>query len=128
MLSFSFGQNDFISVSNKADLNKAKEKAEAEGKMLYMIIAADWCASCKTLKSNLTALAKEDYFKKNVILAITDFDKFGKSDLVWEIFSGSASWSAPTNLYFVKGKEYPAIVKGSMDKSEIITQVKSLIK
>ena len=123
-----FSQNVFTRVSNKSELNNAKEKAEADGKMLYMIITADWCSTCRTLKAELVDLAKEDYFKENIMLAITDYDKFGDSDLVWEIFSSSASWSAPTNLFFVKGKEYPTLIKGYMNKSKITSKVKALNK
>jgi thioredoxin-related protein len=127
MSNATFGQNHFITISNKTELNKAKEKAEAEGKILYMIISADWCPACNRLKKNLSELAKEEYFKEEVILGITDYDKFKASDLVWEIFSESASWAAPTNLYFIKGEEYPVLVIGSMNKAKITTKVAELI-
>ena len=119
-------QSKFITIKNKADLDAAKLKAEKEGKMLYMIIAADWCGACNYLKANLESLSSDPYFKDNVLLAITDYDKFGDSDLVWEIFDGSASWAAPTNVYFMKGKDYPEIKKGSMSKEAILTKVKTL--
>ena len=124
----SFGQSPFISIKNKIELNKAKEKAEADGKLLYMIISAKWCGACQSLEANLKELSLDDYFKKNIVLAKTDYDKFSDSDLVWELFSGKASWSAPTNVYFVKGKEYPVMIKGAMDKSEILAKVKGLKK
>ena len=129
IFNMTYSQNHFISISNKTELNIAKEKAKNEDKVLYMIITADWCPACRILKENLSELAKEEYFKENVILAITDYDKFNESDLIWEVFdsSDSARWAAPTNVYFVRDEKYPIVILGRLNKNEITTKVAELI-
>ena len=57
------------------DLNKAKEKAKAEKKMILLdFTGSDWCPPCKALHKNVLSSAEfVEYAKKNLVLVEVDF-------------------------------------------------------
>ena len=57
------------------DLSKAREKAKAENKMVFMeFTGSDWCPPCKALrKTVLTSSEFVEYAKKNLVLVEVDF-------------------------------------------------------
>jgi len=57
------------------DLDKAKEKAKAENKMVLMdFTGSDWCPPCKALHKNvLTSPEFVEFAKKNLVLVEVDF-------------------------------------------------------
>lgn len=53
---------------------EAYAKAEKEKKPLVVLIGAEWCASCKTMKSEtIVEMKKEDDFKE-VVFTVVDVD------------------------------------------------------
>lgn len=59
------------------NLDKAKEKAKAENKMILMdFTGSDWCPPCKSLHKNvLTSAEFVEFAKKNLVLVEVDFPK-----------------------------------------------------
>lgn len=57
------------------DLDKAKEKAKAENKMVLMdFTGSDWCPPCKALHKNVLASPEfVEFAKKNLVLVEVDF-------------------------------------------------------
>lgn len=76
------------STSGKLSYEDAYAKAEKEEKVLLVVVGADWCAACKTLKSGTIEPMQKAGKLESVILAQVDKDL--QPELAKQMMSGSS--------------------------------------
>ncbi|MFO0920876.1 MAG: thioredoxin family protein [Pirellulales bacterium] len=86
--------------SKELTYESAYAKADKENKPLLVIVGADWCAACKTLKSTTIDRMKEAGDFENVVVAFIDKDH--RPDLASKIMQGD---SLPQLIVFSKGDD-----------------------
>lgn len=78
----------------------AYQKAQEENKPLLIIVGADWCAACKTLKAQTIDPMQSSGKLRDVIVTIVDKDS--RPELAQQLMQGS---SLPQLVVFAKGDE-----------------------
>jgi len=78
----------------------AYQKAQEENKPLLIVVGADWCAACKTLKSQTIEPMQTSGKLQDVILTLVDKDS--RPELAQQLMQGS---SLPQLVVFAKGDD-----------------------
>jgi thioredoxin-like negative regulator of GroEL len=78
----------------------AYQKAQEEHKPLLIIVGADWCAACKTLKSQTIDPMQSSGKLQDVIVTVVDKD--ARPELAQQLMQGS---SLPQLVVFAKGDD-----------------------
>ena len=78
----------------------AYQKAQEEHKPLLIIVGADWCAACKTLKAQTIDPMQSSGKLQDVIVTVVDKDS--RPELAQQLMQGS---SLPQLVVFAKGDE-----------------------
>ena len=78
----------------------AYAKADKENKPLLVLVGADWCAACKTMKSTTMDRMKESGELKDVV--VTFLDKDNRPDIASKIMQGD---SLPQLIVFSKSDD-----------------------
>lgn len=78
----------------------AYQKAQEENKPLLIIVGADWCAACKTLKAQTIDPMQSSGKLQDVIVTVVDKDS--RPELAQQLMQGS---SLPQLVVFAKGAE-----------------------
>jgi thiol:disulfide interchange protein len=78
----------------------AYARAEKEGKPLVILVGADWCAACKTMKIKTIENMKTSGELKNVVFTQIDMDQ--RPDLAQQLMQGNA---LPQIIVFSKGQD-----------------------
>ena len=88
------------SSSGVMTYESAYAKAEKENKPLVVLVGADWCAACQTMKSTTIQKMKESGSLSDVIF--TQIDKDLRPELAEQIMQGD---SLPQIIVFAKSEE-----------------------
>jgi thiol:disulfide interchange protein len=78
----------------------AYRQAQEEHKPLLIIVGADWCAACKTLKANTIEPMQSSGKLENVV--VTVIDKDARPDLAEKLMEGK---TLPQLVVFAQGSE-----------------------
>ena len=78
----------------------AYQKAQEEHKPLLIVVGADWCAACKTLKAQTIDPMQTSGKLQDVVLTIVDKDS--RPELAQQLMQGN---SLPQLVVFAKGKD-----------------------
>ncbi len=79
------------------DYHAAKHRAESSGQALVVLVGADWCPGCRTMKQNVIPQAKRQGMLKHVHFAHVNTDQ--QSDLAGKLMRGR---SIPQLIMFRK--------------------------
>ena len=79
------------------DYHAAKHRAETTGQALVVLVGADWCPGCRTMKQNVIPQAKRQGLLKHVHYAHVNTDR--QSDLAGRLMRGR---SIPQLIMFRK--------------------------
>ncbi len=91
----------FVGSSGKElSYEAAYAKADKENKPLLVLVGADWCAACKTMKSTTLERMKEAGDFKEVVVAFVDKD--ARPDLAARVMQGE---SLPQLIVFSKNED-----------------------
>lgn len=100
---------------------KAYEKADKENKPLVVLVGADWCAACKTMKSTTIQKMQENGQLDDVVFAQIDRD--ARPELSQQIMQGDA---LPQIVVFAKNED--GWKKVSLTGIQSETRVRELIR
>jgi thiol:disulfide interchange protein len=86
--------------ADRPSYETAYQKAQEEHKPLLIIVGADWCAACKTLKAQTIDPMQSSGKLQDVIVTIVDKDS--RPELAQQLMQGS---SLPQLVVFAQGDE-----------------------
>jgi thiol:disulfide interchange protein len=78
----------------------AYQQAQEEHKPLLIVVGADWCAACKTLKAQTIEPMQHSGKLQNVVVTVVDKDS--RPDLAQKLMEGTA---LPQLVVFAQGSE-----------------------
>lgn len=111
-----FAQTNFQELS----LEKAREKAKAENKPVFLDCYTSWCGPCKMMANEVFSLeAAGDYFNKNFVCVKTDMEK-GEGPAIGKQYGVDAY---PTFLIINSDGKLMHKIVGAMSLKELIENV-----
>ena len=111
-----FAQTNFQELS----LEKAREKAKAENKPVFLDCYTSWCGPCRMMANEVfTQEAAGDYFNKNFVCVKTDMEK-GEGPVIGKQYGVDAY---PTFLIINPDGKLMHKIVGAMSLKELIENV-----